>query len=123
LDGFDINLSKTGAFGTGINLTTDIINLRPYYCIICKIIRNYIVICKVKYNKRKFNTSGPEMIDKYTSKPKYDFSTINNNRKIYDALYVKRHDIYVIPNVNQIYPLAIGKIKFTKDETYKEYAN
>ena len=101
--GFDINLSKRGAFGTGINLTTDINRLKYYYN--NKI--NYIVICKVKYNKRKFNISGPEMIDKYTTKPKYDFP-----QKEYDVLYAKGPEIYVIPNTDQIYPVLISKIKF-----------
>jgi hypothetical protein len=102
-NGFNINLSKRGAFGTGINLTTDINHLKHYYN--NKI--NYVVICKVKYNKRKFNISGPEMIDKYTTKPKYDFPL-----KRYDALYVKGPEIYVISNTDQIYPVLITKIKF-----------
>ena len=102
-NGFNINLSKRGAFGTGINLTTDINHLKHYY----NNKKNYIVICKVKYNKRKFNTSGPEMINKYTTKPKYDFP-----QKGYDVLYAKGPEIYVIPNTNQIYPVLISKIKF-----------
>lgn len=103
--GFNINLSKRGAFGTGVNLTTDINHLKHYYN--NKI--NYIVICKVKYNKRKFNISGPEMIDKNTTKPKYDFPL-----KTYDALYAKGPEIYVIPNTEQIYPVSIIKILFSK---------
>ena len=55
----------------------------------------------------KFNISGPEMIDKYTTKPKYDFP-----QKEYDVLYAKGPEIYVIPNTDQIYPVLISKIKF-----------
>ena len=47
------------------------------------------------------------MIDKYTTKPKYDFP-----QKEYDALYAKGPEIYVIPNTDQVYPVLISKIKF-----------
>jgi hypothetical protein len=57
-NGFDVSLSKRGAFGLGINLTTDINHLKHYYTNKT----NYIVICMVKYNKRQKNSSGPEII-------------------------------------------------------------
>jgi hypothetical protein len=102
-NGFNIELAKRGAFGKGINLTTDMNHLHHYY----SNKSNYIVVCKVKYNKRKLNSSGPEMIDKYTTKPKYDYPL-----KGYDALYVKGPEIYVIANTDQIYPVFICKVKF-----------
>ena len=103
-EGFNINLSKMGAFGKGINLTTDILHLLHYYNINNEE-ENYIVVCKVKFYKKMLNTSGPEMIDEYNTKPKFETPP-----KGYDALYVKGPEIYVIPNSEQIKPLYIAKI-------------
>ena len=106
-NGFDINLSKRGAFGKGINLTTDIYHLRNYYSENNED-DNYIVVCKVKFYKKMLNTSGPErMSDGYTTKPKFE-----NPPEGYDALYGSGPEIYVIPNSEQVNPLYIAKIKF-----------
>ena len=105
-NGFDVNLSKRGAFGKGINLTTDIFNLCNYYNKTNED-DNYIVVCKVKFLKKMFNTSGPEkMNDGYTTKPKFETPPEG-----YDALYGSGPEIYVIPNSDQVMPLYIGKIK------------
>ena len=105
-NGFDVSLSKRGAFGLGINLTTDINHLKHYYTNKT----NYIVICMVKYNKRQKNSSGPEVIkengEEYT-KPKY-----NKPSKGYDILYVPGINIYVVPKSEQVIPIMIVKIKF-----------
>jgi len=102
-NGFDISKSKRGAFGIGINLTTDIKHLKHYY----NSETNYIVYCKVKLNNAMKNTSGPEMIDEWTTKPLYDQPPAG-----YDALYVPGPEIYVIPSSDQVYPILIAKIKF-----------
>ena len=54
------------------------------------------------------NTSGPEMIDEYNTKPKFETPP-----KGYDALYIKGPEIYLIPNSEQIKPLYIAKINKT----------
>ena len=106
-NGFDINLSKRGAFGKGIYLTTDIYHLRNYYSENNED-DNYIVVCKVKFYKKMLNTSGPErMSDGYTTKPKFEHPPEG-----YDALYGSGPEIYVIPNSEQVNPLYIAKIKF-----------
>jgi len=106
-EGFNINLSKRGAFGKGINLTTDINHLRHYYD---KDINNHVIVCKVKFYKKMLNTSGPEMIDEYTTKPKYETPP-----KGYDVLYASGPEIYVIPNSEQVKPIYIAKISFTTE--------
>ena len=55
-NGFNISLSKRGAYGLGINLTTEINHLKHYYI---KDIYNYIVVSNVKFNHPMPNTSGP----------------------------------------------------------------
>jgi len=104
--GFDISLSKRGAFGLGINLTTDINHLKHYY----NSKTNYIVICMVKFNKKQKNSSGPEIVkengEEYT-KPKYIKPS-----KGYDILYVPGINIYVVPKSEQVNPIMIAKIKF-----------
>jgi hypothetical protein len=101
-EGFDLKYTKRGAFGKGINLTTDFKHLKHYF----NEETNYVVVSLVKFNKKLKNTSGPEMLDKYTTKPKYDFPLEG-----IDALYAKEdHEIYVIPNSEQVYPLYIGEI-------------
>jgi len=105
-NGFDISLSKRGAFGIGINLTTNINHLKHYY----NNKNNYIVVCIVKFNKKQKNSSGPDIIrengEEYT-KPKYVKPS-----KGYDILYVPGPEIYVAPKTEQVYPILIGKIKF-----------
>lgn len=105
-NGFDVSLSKRGAFGKGINLTTEINHLKHYY----NKKLNYIVVCIVKFNKKQNNSSGPEIIkdngEEYT-KPKYVKPS-----KGYDILYVPGPEIYVAPKTEQVYPILIGKIKF-----------
>lgn len=108
-EGFNIKLSKRGAFGKGINLATDINHLRYYYD---KEKINYIVVCKVKFYKKIVNTSGPEYIEGYT-KPKFETPPEG-----YDALFAKtspnNNYIYVIPNSEQVKPLYIAKIIFSE---------
>lgn len=105
-NGFDISLSKRGAFGLGINLTTDINHLKNYY----DNKTNYLIICLVKFNKKQKNKSGPEIIkengNEYT-KPKYITPS-----KGYDILYAPGLNIYVVPQSIQVYPVLIGKITY-----------
>lgn len=106
-NGFDIRLSKKGAFGKGINLTTDINHLKHYY----NKKTNYIIVCIVKFNKKQNNSSNNNIIIKEDgvsySKPKYIIPS-----KGYDILYVSGPEIYVAPKTEQVYPILIGKIKF-----------
>jgi len=100
-NGFDLRYTKRGAFGRGINLTTDFNHLKHYF----NEETNYVVVSLVKFNKKLENTSGPEMLDEYTTKPRYDFPLEG-----IDALYAKGPEIYVIPNSEQVYPIYIGEI-------------
>jgi len=107
-NGFDTNLAKMGAFGKGINLTTDVYHLRNYYNA-KNPDDNYIVVCNVKFYKKMLNTSGPEKLnDGYTTKPRFETPPPG-----YDALYAEGPKIYVIPNSEQVNPLYIAKISIS----------
>ena len=112
-NGFDITKSKLGAFGYGINLSTDINHLKHYYE---QNKSDYLIICNVKFNKKKVNSTelnnngNMKWIlnsegEKLHTKPIY-----SKVPKGYDALYVKGPEIYVIPNSEQVYPIMICKI-------------
>ena len=108
-NGFDISLSKIGAFGLGINLTTDLNHLKIYYNMNKQ--NNYIITCNVKFNKKQKNISGNAVIEDkngyiYT-KPKHITQS-----KGFDILYNKETEIYVAPSSNQVLPLFIYKINF-----------
>ncbi len=108
-NGFDISLSKLGAFGLGINLTTDLNHLKIYYNMNKQ--NNYIIMCNVKFNKKQRNISGNTLIEDengniYT-KPKHITPS-----KGFDILYNKETEIYVAHFSNQVLPLFIYKINF-----------
>ncbi len=112
-NGFDVSKSHRGAFGLGINLSSDINHLRHYYN---KDKTNYIIKCNVKFNKEKKNytqqnskgnmkwVKNNKGVDIYT-KPKY-----TKPPKGYNSLYVPGPEIYVIPTSQQVYPSLIGKV-------------
>jgi hypothetical protein len=105
-NGFDIKKSKTGAFGKGINLTDNIHHLKHYYS---KNNKNTVILCIIKYNKLKYNTSNindKEFFKKHGySKPKYMYAPIG-----YEGLY--NDDIYVMKNKKYVLPLCTINIKF-----------
>lgn len=107
-NGFDISLAKIGAFGLGINLTTDLKHLKIYNRM--NKLNNYIITCSVKFNKKQRNISGKMITDEngysYT-KPKHITPS-----KGYDILYNKETEIYVVPLSNQVLPLFIYEINF-----------
>ncbi len=51
-NGFDLTLSKSFAFGRGVNLTPAIDHLKEYY----SNQKNTVIVCMVKYNKLKYNS-------------------------------------------------------------------
>jgi len=107
-NGFDISLSKHGAFGLGINLSTDINHLKIYYKMNKQ--NNYIITCTVKFNKKQRNISGKLITDEHGNmytKPKHLTPS-----KGFDILYNKENEIYVVPSSNQVYPLFIYEINF-----------
>jgi len=107
-NGFDITLSKRGAFGKGINLTTDIDHIKHYY----NKKSNYIVVCIVKFNKKQNNTSDIKTMIKDENGNEYSKPKYITPSKGYDILYVSGPEIYVVPKSEQVYPIMIGKIKF-----------
>lgn len=70
-NGFDTSKSKRGAFGIGINLSNKINHVLHYYNQNC----NTIIVCMVKYNKLKKNSTNnenKEYINQYEhSRPEY----------------------------------------------------
>ena len=115
LNGFDTSRSHRGAFGKGVNLSTNINHLK-HYINKNNIDDNYIIKCIVKFNKLKKNKTltnkNGEMLfvrnskgNMLHSKPKY-----NTPPSGYNGLYVPGPEIYVIPTSQQVYPLLIGKI-------------
>ncbi len=110
---FDISLSKRGASGKGINLSTDINHLKNYYN---PKYSDYIIVCNVKFNKSKenntqLNNKGEmKWILNKDGKKNHTQPIYTNPPKGFDALYVKGPKIYVIPNSKQVYPILIGKV-------------
>lgn len=104
-NGFDLKKIKSAAFGRGINLTNDIQHLKHYYS---KFNKNTVIMCMVKYNKLKYNTSieDEEFLKKHGySKPKY-----MNIPKGYEGFY--NHDIFVMKNNKYVHPICILDINF-----------
>jgi hypothetical protein len=108
-NGFDISLANPGAFGTGINLTTDLNHLKIYHNMNKQ--NNYIITCSVKFNKKQRNVSGKTIMSddngKRYSKPKHITPSDG-----FDILYNKENEIYVCPSSRQVLPLFIYEINF-----------
>jgi len=103
-NGFNPQLSKRGAFGIGINLSTTIEDLNPYF----DETNNILLTCLVKFNKKKenFSRKNKNYWNKFGS-TKPNFITPPPG---YDALF--NDNIYVIPNKEQVFPLIMSKINF-----------
>ena len=103
-EGFNPQLSKVGAFGLGINLSTTIEDLEHYF----DENNNILLTCLVKFNKKKENFSkrNKNYWNKYHS-TKPNFITPPPG---FDALFSE--NIYVIPKKEQVYPILISEIKF-----------
>lgn len=107
-NGVDISKSTRGAFGIGINLTNDIKHLSHYYD---KKTSNTIIVCLVKYNKLKLNSSNinnNEFFKKFGySKPKYEYVP-----KGYEGFFFekKKANIFVFKSKKYVFPLYTFQI-------------
>lgn len=105
-NGFDISKSKRGAFGVGINLCNKINDVLNY----CNKNCNTIIVCMVKYNKLKKNSTNEKTMEysndnKYWyTKPEYTYVP-----KKYDGFFTNV-DIYVMRSKKNVCPLLSFKI-------------
>jgi len=103
-NGFDTSKSKRGAFGIGINLSNKINHVLNYYNQNC----NTIIVCMVKYNKLKKNSTNnenKEYINQYEhSRPEYMYVP-----KKYDGFFTD-FNIYVMRSKKNVCPLLSFKI-------------
>ena len=103
-NGFDTSKSKRGAFGMGINLSNKINHLLNY----CNTNCNTIMVCMVKYNKLKKNSTNSENKEYFNqhehSRPDYMYVP-----KKYDGFFTD-FNIYVMRSKKNVCPLLSFKI-------------
>ena len=108
-NGFDISLQKHFSLGRGINLTDEMEFLEKF----SSDTYNTVIMCIVRYNKLKLNTSYPadrKFLETHGyTKPKY-----MNVPSGYDGFKAHISPIYVIKNKSNVHPLCIFPFSKTK---------
>ena len=98
--GFDVTKSRTFAFGKGINLTSNKDHLERYR----SNINNTVILCIIRYNKLKYNTSDRSDRD-FLKKHGYTKPRLLNVPKGYDGF--RNRDIFVMKNKSNVFPICI----------------